>query len=353
MTRDDRIEWLESTLTESIVILDGGMGTMIQGAGLGESDYRGGRFKDFPQDLKGNNDLLTITQPDLIASIHKAYADAGASILETNTFNSNHPSMADYAMEDLVSELNREAAKLARTVADSYDRPVLVAGVLGPTNRTCSISPDVNDPGARNITFSQLVKTYTEATRALLEGGADLILVETIFDTLNAKAALFAIDEVARETGIQIRIMISGTITDASGRTLSGQTTEAFWFSVRHAKPLTIGLNCALGPHELRPFLADLSRVADTFVSAHPNAGLPNQFGEYDLDAAEMADIVAEYARAGLVNIIGGCCGTTPEHIRLIANQVASEKPREIPAMKPLMRLSALNPLLPMKRPAL
>ena len=346
MTRDDRIEWLESTLTESIVILDGGMGTMIQGAGLGESDYRGDRFQDFPQDLKGNNDLLTLTQPDLIASIHKAYADAGASILETNTFNSNHPSMADYAMEDLVSELNREAAKLARTVADSYDRPVLVAGVLGPTNRTCSISPDVNDPGARNITFSQLVKTYTEATRALLEGGADLILVETIFDTLNAKAALFAIDEVARETGIQIRIMISGTITDASGRTLSGQTTEAFWFSVRHAKPLTIGLNCALGPQELRPFLADLSRVADTFVSAHPNAGLPNQFGEYDLDAAEMADIVAEYARAGLVNIIGGCCGTTPEHIRLIADQVASEKPRQIPTMKPLMRLSGLEPFI-------
>ncbi|MBL6809162.1 MAG: methionine synthase [Litoricola sp.] len=346
MTRDDRIEWLESTLTESIVILDGGMGTMIQGAGLGESDYRGDRFQDFPQDLKGNNDLLTLTQPDLIASIHKAYADAGASILETNTFNSNHPSMADYAMEDLVSELNREAAKLARTVADSYDRPVLVAGVLGPTNRTCSISPDVNDPGARNITFSQLVKTYTEATRALLEGGADLILVETIFDTLNAKAALFAIDEVARETGIQIRIMISGTITDASGRTLSGQTTEAFWFSVRHAKPLTIGLNCALGPQELRPFLADLSRVADTFVSAHPNAGLPNQFGEYDLDAAEMADIVAEYARAGLVNIIGGCCGTTPEHIRLIADQVASEKPRQVPTMKPLMRLSGLEPFI-------
>ena len=346
MTRDDRIEWLESTLTESIVILDGGMGTMIQGAGLGESDYRGDRFQDFPQDLKGNNDLLTLTQPDLIASIHKAYADAGASILETNTFNSNHPSMADYAMEDLVSELNREAAKLARTVADSYDRPVLVAGVLGPTNRTCSISPDVNDPGARNITFSQLVKTYTEATRSLLEGGADLILVETIFDTLNAKAALFAIDEVARETGIQIRIMISGTITDASGRTLSGQTTEAFWFSVRHAKPLTIGLNCALGPQELRPFLADLSRVADTFVSAHPNAGLPNQFGEYDLDAAEMADIVAEYARAGLVNIIGGCCGTTPEHIRLIANQVAFEKPRQVPTMKPLMRLSGLEPFI-------
>ena len=346
MTRDERIQWLESTLTESIVILDGGMGTMIQGAGLGESDYRGERFKDFSQDLKGNNDLLTLTQPDLIASIHKGYIDAGASIVETNTFNANRPSMADYAMEELVSELNREAAKLARSVADSYDRPVLVAGVLGPTNRTCSISPDVNDPGARNITFNQLVDTYTDATRALLEGGADLILVETIFDTLNAKAALFAIDEVARETGIQIRIMISGTITDASGRTLSGQTTEAFWFSVRHAKPLTIGLNCALGPKELRPFLSDLSRVADTFVSAHPNAGLPNQFGEYDLDAAEMSEIVAEYGQAGLVNIIGGCCGTTPEHIRLIAEKVASQKPREVPTKAPVMRLSGLEPFI-------
>ena len=346
MTRDERIQWLESTLLESVVILDGGMGTMIQGAGLGESDYRGERFKDFPQDLKGNNDLLTLTQPDLIASIHKAYVDAGASIVETNTFNANKPSMADYAMEDLVSELNREAAKLARSVADSYDRPVLVAGVLGPTNRTCSISPDVNDPGARNITFNQLVETYMDATRALLEGGADLILVETIFDTLNAKAALFAIDEVARETGIQIRIMISGTITDASGRTLSGQTTEAFWFSVRHAKPLTIGLNCALGPKELRPFLSDLSRVADTFVSAHPNAGLPNQFGEYDLDAAEMSEIVAEYAQSGLVNIIGGCCGTTPEHIRLIADKVSHHKPRKVPTKEPVMRLSGLEPFI-------
>ena len=346
MTRDERIQWLESTLTESVVILDGGMGTMIQGAGLGESDYRGERFKDFPQDLKGNNDLLTLTQPDLIASIHKAYVDAGASIVETNTFNANRPSMADYAMEDLVGELNREAAKLARSVADSYDRPVLVAGVLGPTNRTCSISPDVNDPGARNITFNQLVETYMDATRALLEGGADLILVETIFDTLNAKAALFAIDEVARETGIQIRIMISGTITDASGRTLSGQTTEAFWFSVRHAKPLTIGLNCALGPKELRPFLSDLSRVADTFVSAHPNAGLPNQFGEYDLDAAEMSEIVAEYAQSGLVNIIGGCCGTTPDHIRLIAEKVQNQKPRGIPTKQPVMRLSGLEPFI-------
>ena len=346
MTRDQRIDWLETALGEQIVILDGGMGTMIQGAGLGESDYRGTRFADYPSDLKGNNDLLTLTQPDLIASIHRQYIEAGASIIETNTFNANRPSMADYAMESLVAELNREAASLARNVADSFDRPVLVAGVLGPTNRTCSISPDVNDPGARNITFMQLVETYMEATEALLEGGADLILVETIFDTLNAKAALYAIDEVARATGIQIRIMISGTITDASGRTLSGQTTEAFWFSVRHAKPLSIGLNCALGPKELRPFLADLSRVADTHVSAHPNAGLPNQFGEYDLEAAEMADIVAEYASAGLVNIIGGCCGTTPEHIRQISERVTQTAPRAIPTHPPVMRLSGLEPFV-------
>ncbi len=346
MTRDQRIDWLETALGEQIVILDGGMGTMIQGAGLGESDYRGTRFADYPSDLKGNNDLLTLTQPDLIASIHRQYIEAGASIIETNTFNANRPSMADYAMESLVAELNREAASLARNVADSFDRPVLVAGVLGPTNRTCSISPDVNDPGARNITFMQLVETYMEATEALLEGGADLILVETIFDTLNAKAALYAIDEVARATGIQIRIMISGTITDASGRTLSGQTTEAFWFSVRHAKPLSVGLNCALGPKELRPFLADLSRVADTHVSAHPNAGLPNQFGEYDLEAAEMADIVAEYASAGLVNIIGGCCGTTPEHIRQISERVTQTTPRAIPTHPPVMRLSGLEPFV-------
>jgi 5-methyltetrahydrofolate--homocysteine methyltransferase len=344
MTRDQRIEWLEHALSEQIVILDGGMGTMIQGAGLGESDYRGARFADYPSDLKGNNDLLTLTQPELIASIHRQYIEAGASIIETNTFNANTPSMADYAMESLVAELNREAAQLARDVADSYDRPVLVAGVLGPTNRTCSISPDVNDPGARNITFMQLVDTYMEATQALLDGGVDLILVETIFDTLNAKAAVYAIDEVARATGIQIRIMISGTITDASGRTLSGQTTEAFWFSIRHAKPLSIGLNCALGPKELRPFLADLSRVADTHVSAHPNAGLPNQFGEYDLEADEMADIVAEYATAGLVNIIGGCCGTTPEHIRQIAARVTEHAPRRLPTQPPVMRLSGLEP---------
>ena len=347
MNRSERIKWLLDTLPREIVILDGGMGTMIQGAELTESDYRGVRFANYPIDLKGNNDLLTLTRPDLISSIHRAYVDAGASIIETNTFNANAPSMSDYGMEDLVYELNLEAARLARKVADQDStRPIIVAGVLGPTNRTCSISPSVDDPGARNITYGQLVDTYAEATRALIEGGADLILVETIFDTLNAKAALYAIDLVAEESGIPIRIMISGTITDASGRTLSGQTTEAFWFSVRHAKPLTIGLNCALGPKELRQFLADLARVADTFVSAHPNAGLPNQFGEYDLEPGEMADIVAEYARSGLVNIVGGCCGTTPEHIRLIAERVSGSAPRVAPDCDQFMKLSGLEPFI-------
>ncbi len=347
MNRSERIKWLLDTLPKEIVILDGGMGTMIQGAELTESDYRGVRFANYPIDLKGNNDLLTLTRPDLISSIHRAYVDAGASIIETNTFNANAPSMSDYDMEDLVYELNLEAARLARKVADQDStRPIIVAGVLGPTNRTCSISPSVDDPGARNITYAQLVATYAEATRALIEGGADLILVETIFDTLNAKAALYAIDLVAEESGIPIRIMISGTITDASGRTLSGQTTEAFWFSVRHAKPLTIGLNCALGPKELRQFLADLARVADTFVSAHPNAGLPNQFGEYDLEPGEMADIVAEYAQSGLVNIVGGCCGTTPEHIRLIAERVSGSAPRVAPDCDQFMKLSGLEPFI-------
>lgn len=347
MNRSERIKWLLDTLPREIVILDGGMGTMIQGAELTESDYRGVRFANYPIDLKGNNDLLTLTRPDVISSIHRAYVDAGASIIETNTFNANAPSMSDYGMEDLVYELNLEAARLARKVADQDStRPIIVAGVLGPTNRTCSISPSVDDPGARNITYGQLVDTYAEATRALIEGGADLILVETIFDTLNAKAALYAIDLVAEESGIPIRIMISGTITDASGRTLSGQTTEAFWFSVRHAKPLTIGLNCALGPKELRQFLADLARVADTFVSAHPNAGLPNQFGEYDLEPGEMADIVAEYAQSGLVNIVGGCCGTTPEHIRLIAERVSGNAPRVAPDCDQFMKLSGLEPFI-------
>ena len=347
--RNSRIGWLKKTLAERVVLLDGGMGTMIQQAGLSESDYRGTEFADWSSDLKGNNDLLTLTQPPLIAQIHRQYLAAGSDIVETNTFNTNAPSMGDYGMTDLVARINEEAAQLARAVCDEMetaDTPKLVAGVLGPTNRTASISPKVEDPSFRNITFDELVDTYSTATRALIGGGADLILVETIFDTLNAKAALYAIDVVSEELGEPIEIMISGTITDASGRTLSGQTTESFWYSVRHAKPLSIGLNCALGPAELRPFLRELAGVADTHVSAHPNAGLPNQFGEYDLTATEMADIVAEYSEAKLVNIVGGCCGTTPDHIAEIAARVQGHQPKPLSVKPRAMRLSGLEPFV-------
>jgi 5-methyltetrahydrofolate--homocysteine methyltransferase len=347
--RSRRIEWLKKSLSERIVLLDGGMGTMIQQAGLSESDYRGDEFADWSSDLKGNNDLLTLTQPSLIAQIHQQYLAAGSDIIETNTFNTNAPSMGDYGMTDLVARVNTEAARLARAVCDeaeTADAPKLVAGVLGPTNRTASISPKVEDPSFRNITFDELVDTYSTATRALIDGGADLILVETIFDTLNAKAALYAIDVVSEELGEPIEIMISGTITDASGRTLSGQTTESFWYSVRHAKPISVGLNCALGPAELRPFLRELADVADTHVSAHPNAGLPNQFGEYDLTATEMADIVAEYSASGLVNIVGGCCGTTPEHIAEIAARVKGHQPKSLSVKPRVMRLSGLEPFV-------
>ena len=347
--RNSRIGWLKKTLAERVVLLDGGMGTMIQQAGLSESDYRGTEFADWSSDLKGNNDLLTLTQPPLIAQIHRQYLAAGSDIVETNTFNTNAPSMGDYGMTDLVARINEEAAQLARAVCDEMetaDTPKLVAGVLGPTNRTASISPKVEDPSFRNITFDELVDTYSIATRALIGGGADLILVETIFDTLNAKAALYAIDVVSEELGEPIEIMISGTITDASGRTLSGQTTESFWYSVRHAKPLSIGLNCALGPAELRPFLRELAGVADTHVSAHPNAGLPNQFGEYDLTATEMADIVAEYSEAKLVNIVGGCCGTTPDHIAEIAARVQGHQPKPLSVKPRAMRLSGLEPFV-------
>jgi 5-methyltetrahydrofolate--homocysteine methyltransferase len=347
--RSRRIEWLKGSLSERIVLLDGGMGTMIQQAGLSESDYRGDEFAHWPSDLKGNNDLLTLTQPSLIAQIHQQYLDAGSDIIETNTFNTNAPSMGDYGMTDLVVRVNEEAARLARAVcneAETAEAPKLVAGVLGPTNRTASISPKVEDPSFRNIAFDELVDTYSTATRALMDGGADLILVETIFDTLNAKAALYAIDVVSQALGEPIEIMISGTITDASGRTLSGQTTESFWYSVRHANPISVGLNCALGPAELRPFLRELADVADTHVSAHPNAGLPNQFGEYDLTATEMADIVAEYSASGLVNIVGGCCGTTPDHIAEIAARVKDHQPKPL-TMKPrVMRLSGLEPFV-------
>ena len=340
---------ISQSLDSQILLLDGAMGTMIQGHDLQEKDYRGERFADWPSDLKGNNDLLSLTQPHIISDIHQQYLEAGANIIETNTFNSNAPSMSDYGMEELVYELNFEAAKIARAAADQHqksnDQEVYIAGTLGPSSRTCSLSPDVEDPAYRNISFDELVTTYSEATAALLDGGADLIMVETIFDTLNAKAALFAIDCVAQERNIDIPIMISGTITDASGRTLSGQTTEAFWHSVRHAKPISVGLNCALGAAELRPFLQKLSQISDCYVSAHPNAGMPNQFGEYDQSAAEMAEIIKEFGAEGLFNIVGGCCGTTPLHIKLIKAVTADLTPR-VPAVSPQsMLLSGLEPL--------
>ncbi|TRX74968.1 methionine synthase [Pseudomonas mangiferae] len=347
--RSARLQALQHALAARILILDGGMGTMIQSYRLEEADYRGQRFADWPSDVKGNNDLLLLTRPDIIQAIEKAYLDAGADILETNTFNATRVSQADYGMEEIVYELNVEGARLARQVADAKtaetpDRPRFVAGVLGPTSRTCSISPDVNNPGYRNVTFDELVENYSEATRGLIDGGADLILIETIFDTLNAKAAIFAVQGVFEEVGLELPIMISGTITDASGRTLSGQTTEAFWNSVRHANPISVGLNCALGAKELRPYLAELAAKAGTQVSAHPNAGLPNAFGEYDETPAQMAEVVEEFAASGLLNIIGGCCGTTPGHIQAIAEAVAKYPPRAIPDIPRACRLSGLEP---------
>ncbi|MBB1489167.1 methionine synthase [Oceanospirillum sediminis] len=349
MNLDTRIAALKQAIQDRILILDGGMGTMIQGYKLTEEDFRGERFKDWPSDIQGNNDLLVLTRPDVIKAVHLAYLDAGADILETNTFNATRLSQSDYGMEELVYELNVAAARLARAAADEKtaqepEKPRFVAGVLGPTSRTASLSPDVNDPGFRNIDFDTLAENYREATKGLIEGGADIILIETIFDTLNAKAAIFAVQDVFEELGIELPIMISGTITDASGRTLSGQTTEAFWNSIRHAKPLSVGLNCALGATELRPYLEELSNKADTYVSAHPNAGLPNEFGEYDQSGKEMAAIIDEFAASGFVNIIGGCCGTSPEHISAIAKTVAKHKPRQIPTIEPACRLSGLEP---------
>ncbi|OQX35775.1 MAG: methionine synthase [Oceanospirillales bacterium LUC14_002_19_P2] len=349
MSREKRISLLHDALANRILILDGAMGTMIQEHKLEEADYRGERFEDWPSDLKGNNDLLSLTQPAIIEGIHRAYLEAGADILETNTFNATPVAMADYGMEGHVSDINRESARLARKVAkamtlETPDKPRFVAGVLGPTSRTASISPDVNDPGFRNTSFDELAEGYREATRALIEGGADIILIETVFDTLNAKAAIFAVQDVYAELGFELPIMISGTITDASGRTLSGQTTEAFWNSVSHAKPISIGLNCALGAEELRPYVLELATKANTYVSAHPNAGLPNEFGEYDETPEQMADIVEEFARSGLVNIIGGCCGTSPEHIAEIARRMTSLSPRRIPEIPVACRLSGLEP---------
>ena len=339
---------LTERLGERILMLDGGMGTMIQNAKLEEADFRGERFGDWPSELKGNNDLLALTCPDLVTRLHRAYLEAGADIIETNTFNSTRLSQADYGMEALVPEINRESARLARAACDAVAAetgvPRYVAGVLGPTSRTASLSPDVNDPAKRNVTFDQLRDNYYEAAEALIEGGADLILIETIFDTLNAKAAIFALEALFDDRGERLPVMISGTITDASGRTLSGQTTEAFWNSVRHAQPLSIGLNCALGAEELRPYLEELSTKADTFVSAHPNAGLPNEFGEYDQTPEEMAAIVAEFASSGLVNIIGGCCGSTPEHIAAIHAAIQGMAPRKVPERPRACRLAGLEP---------
>ncbi len=348
--RPDATAALTELLRSRIAVIDGAMGTAIQRDRPDEAGYRGERFADWPSDVEGNNDLLTLTQPELVASIHREYLDAGADIIETNTFNANAISMSDYDMSDLAYELNYESARLARRTADAVteqqpDKPRYVAGALGPTSRTASISPDVNDPGARNVTWDQLVSAYSEAALGLVDGGSDLIIIETIFDTLNAKAAIFAVETLFEEQGRRWPVILSGTITDASGRTLSGQVTEAFWNSVRHARPIAVGLNCALGAKEMRPYIAELSRVAGTFVSCYPNAGLPNAFGEYDEVAAETAAIVQEFGEAGFVNIVGGCCGTTPAHIGAIAESVQGLAPRGVPDLPSATRLSGLEPV--------
>jgi len=339
---------LQALLAERIAILDGAMGTMVQQHQLTEDDYRGERFADWPSELRGNHDLLTLTRPDVIADVHRAFLEAGADIIETNTFNSNAISLADYGMSDLTAEFNEVGARLARDVADEIEHETgvarFVAGVLGPTSRTASLSPDVNDPGFRNISFEELRATYRESIDALVMGGADLILMETVFDTLNAKAAIFALEEYREDSGDDIPCMISGTITDASGRTLSGQTTEAFWNSVAHARPLAVGLNCALGAAELRQYVAELARISDTCVSVHPNAGLPNEFGGYDDTPEYMAGVLGEFANSGLVNIVGGCCGTTPAHIAAIRAEVLQHQPRALPDIEPALRLAGLEP---------
>ncbi|OLG47065.1 homocysteine S-methyltransferase family protein [Xanthomonas oryzae pv. oryzae] len=355
----ERAAKLTAALAERILIIDGAMGTMIQRHDLQEPDYRGTRFADgydsahvhgrgcdhahAPEshDLKGNNDLLLLSRPEIIAGIHRAYLDAGADLLETNTFNATSVSQADYHLEHLVYELNKAGAQVARACCDAVEaltphKPRFVIGVLGPTSRTASISPDVNDPGYRNTSFDALRETYREAIKGLIDGGADTLMVETIFDTLNAKAALYAIEEVFEARGGRLPVMISGTITDASGRTLSGQSAEAFYASVAHGRPLSVGLNCALGAKDLRPHVETLSQIADAYVSAHPNAGLPNAFGEYDETPEEMAETLREFAESGLLNLVGGCCGTSPDHIRAIAEAVADLPPRQRPGVQEL-----------------
>ena len=350
-TREQRIAALRAAAAERILIIDGAMATMIQRHRLGEAEFRGERFRNHHKDVKGNNDLLALTQPRIISEIHDGYLAAGADIIETNTFNAQRISMADYGMEELAYEMNVAAARLAREAADIWtrktpSRPRLVAGAVGPTNRTASISPDVGNPGYRNVSFDELREAYAEQVRGLIEGGADIILIETIFDTLNAKAAGFATLDVFDEVGFALPIMISGTITDRSGRTLSGQTTEAFWYSMRHLRPFAIGLNCALGAEAMRPYLAELAAVADTLVSAYPNAGLPNAMGEYDETPHEMACHIEPWARDGLLNIVGGCCGSTPEHITHVLEHVSKYPPRRVPKLEPRMRLSGLEPFV-------
>jgi 5-methyltetrahydrofolate--homocysteine methyltransferase len=327
------------------------MGTMIQRHRLMEEDYRGERFKDWPSDLKGNNDLLVLTRPDIIREIHEQYLEAGADIIETNTFNAQAISMADYGMEALSYEMNIAAARLAREAADKFtardpEKPRFVAGAIGPTNRTASLSPDVNNPGYRNVTFDELVEAYGEQTRGLIDGGAHAIMIETVFDTLNAKAAGFAVREVCEERGVDLPLMISGTITDLSGRNLSGQTPEAFWYSMRHLKPFSIGMNCSFGAEQLRPAVAQISKAADTYLSVYANAGLPNAMGEYDESPEFMAAQMKAWAEDGLLNIVGGCCGTTPEHIRAISEAVAPFPPRALPEVERKLRLSGLEPFI-------
>lgn len=351
MNQQQRIAAIKAEAQKRILLVDGAMGTMIQRYKLDEAAYRGTRFADFHKPVKGNNDLLVLTQPKIIAEIHEAYFEAGSDIVSTNTFNAQRISMADYGMEELSYEMNVEAARLARKAADAVMArhpgvAKLVAGAIGPTNRTASISPDVNNPGFRNTSFDELVGAYAEQTRGLIDGGADLILIETVFDTLNAKAAGYAVLQVFDEKGVDLPIMISGTITDRSGRTLSGQTPEAFYFSIKHLRPWAVGLNCALGAELMRPYIAEIAAIAETLVISYPNAGLPNAMGEYDEGPHDMACHLHSWAKDGLVNIVGGCCGSTPDHIAAIKKEVERYKPRAIPKIERRMRLAGLEPFV-------
>jgi len=351
MTREQRIAALKQAAAGRILIFDGAMGTMIQRLKLDEAGYRGARFAAHPRSVKGNNDLLVLTQPEAIADIHRGYLEAGTDIVSTNSFNAQRISLADYGMEGLAYEINLAAARLARAAADAAmtdapDQPRWVAGALGPTNRTASISPDVNNPGFRGVNFDELVEAYQEQARGLIDGGADLLLIETVFDTLNAKAAGYAALQAFDEAGVELPIIVSGTITDRSGRTLSGQTPEAFYFSIRHLKPFAVGLNCALGAELMRPYLAEIAAVAETLTIAYPNAGLPNAMGEYDEGPHDMACQLGPWAKDGLLNIVGGCCGSTPEHIAEIKAHVEKYPPRQVPKIERKMRLSGLEPFV-------